>query len=89
MGFPIGLLPFLGGLKILGALTVLFVAREHLKVGAYAGFLFYGLGAMAAHLTCGDPLPAALPALLMVGLTLASYWLWATGARSPSVPNNN
>ena len=86
LGFPLALVPFLGVLKILGALTVLFIAREHLRVGAYAGFLFYSLGAVVIHLGSGDPVAAALPALVLVALTLGSYGLWlATQARPEGV----
>lgn len=84
LGFPVSLMPFLGVLKILGVLTVLFVPREHLRVGAYAGFFFYSLGAMAVHLGAGDPVAAALPALVLLVLTLASYGLWL--GRRPSQP---
>lgn len=76
LGFPVSLLPFLGALKILGALTILFVRHEHLRVGAYAGFVFYSLGAVAVHLGAGDPVAAALPAAGFLALTLASYGLW-------------
>lgn len=85
VGFPISLIPFLGGMKVLGALTILFVRNEHLRVGAYAGVLFYGLGAAAAHLTIGDPLPLALPALVfMAGINLASYYLWRRSLVKPA-----
>ena len=76
VGFPISLVPFTGAMKVLGALVILFVADIHLKIGAYAGMLFYGLGALYAHIAIGDPLTSSIPALIMVALTLASYLLW-------------
>lgn len=76
VGFPISLVPFTGVLKILGALVILFVSNIHLKIGAYAGMVFYGLGAFYAHIAIGDPFTASIPALIMIALTLTSYFLW-------------
>ena len=76
VGFPVSLIPFLGVLKIAGGLTLLFVKDVHLRVAAYAGVVFYGLGAMYAHVGINDPIATAIPALLMVIVTLASYFLW-------------
>ncbi|TGD82789.1 DoxX family protein [Hymenobacter wooponensis] len=84
LGFPVALVPFLGVLKILGVLTILLVPREHLRVGAYAGFLFYSLGAVAVHVGAHDPVAAALPALVLLLLTVASYWLWTKRLAQPT-----
>jgi hypothetical protein len=85
LGFPVSLVQFLGVLKILGVLTVLFVPHEHLRVGAYAGFLFYSLGAVAVHVGAHDPATAALPALILLLLTVASYWLWVLRRAQPAI----
>ena len=76
VGFPIWFVPFMGVLKILGALVLLFISDIHLKIGAYAGMLFYGLGAFYAHIAIGDPFTSSIAALVMIAFTLASYFLW-------------
>lgn len=76
VGFPVSMIPFLGILKILGVLTLLFVPNYDLRIGAYAGILFYSLGAITAHATIGDSVQATLPAVLMGVLCLSSYFLW-------------
>ena len=81
--FPIRLMPFLGVLKLLGIAVLLWGRRSDLTVGAYAGFFFYGLGALATHLTYGDPLQEGLGAVVIIIFVLASYFLWrrTRGAR--------
>ena len=76
VGFPLTILPFLGTMKILGAVVLLFSKSPVLKIAAYAGVIFYFMGAVAAHLTVGQPVAATLPALVTLGLAVGSYWLW-------------
>lgn len=76
VGFPVSLIPFNGAMKLLGTVVILFVGNIHLKIGAYAGMLFYGSGAFYAHIAIGDPIAASIPAFMMVAFTLASYFLW-------------
>jgi|GEM_PF-6828556 hypothetical protein len=76
IGFPLGILPFLGAIKIVGAVVLLFVANPVLKIAAYAGVIFYFLGAAAAHFSAGQPLAAAAAALVMLALAGASFLLW-------------
>jgi len=76
LGFPARMMPFLGAMKILGVLAILASYRHDLTVGAYAGVFFYGLGAAALHLTAGETIGQAFPALLVSVLALASYALW-------------
>ena len=76
IGFPLTILPFLGTLKILGGLVLLFVRHPVLKIATYAGAVFYFLGAVATHLTVGQPLSTAFPAFVMLMLAGASFGLW-------------
>lgn len=76
LGFPTTLMPFLGTLKILAVITILWGRRNDLTIGAYAGVFFYGVGAVALHLTSGDPLPAAGGGIFLTLLALTSYALW-------------
>ena len=85
LGFPVALMPFLGVLKILAALTILTGRRGDLTIGAYAGIFFYGLGAVMLHLAGGDALPMAGGGILLTLLSLSSYALWRrTRDRLPS-----
>ena len=83
IGYPMYVLPLFGVLKILGVLTILLVKNAHLKIGAYAGFLFYGLGAVYSHLAHGDALALAMPAIFIVVLVLSSYFSWLK--KSPAI----
>ncbi len=85
IGFPIYVLPFFGVLKILGVLTILFVDKIHLKVGAYAGFFFYGVGAVYSHLAHSDAFALALPAFFILLLVLSSYFSWLKKTSSPKI----
>jgi len=76
LGIPLYLMPLLGVLKILGAVTILLVKNQHLKIGAYAGILFYGLGIIYIHLAFGDPITSAFPGLLFIVFNLVSYFTW-------------
>ena len=89
LGFPIGLLPFLGILKILGVVTILLVRRGDVTVGAYAGMLFYGLGAIATHISVGDPASATLGGFLITALSLSSYFLWKRVSQLAPVRKHN
>ena len=53
-GFNLMLLPFFGILKILGAITILTPALKRLKEGAYAGFIFYFIGATYVNIIDGS-----------------------------------
>ncbi|WP_052732950.1 DoxX family protein [Hymenobacter terrenus] len=76
IGMPLGMLPFYGIIKIIGGIVLLAVANPVLKIGAYAGVIFYFLGAAAAHVTSGQPFAAVAPALVILTLAVASFLLW-------------
>ncbi len=77
VGFPLSLVPFLGALKIIGTIVLVFVANLHLKIATYAGMFFYSIGAVYSHVAIGDPTyPNTVAAILMLLLVTSSYLLW-------------
>jgi uncharacterized membrane protein YphA (DoxX/SURF4 family) len=80
LGYPVYLLTILGIWKLLGAVAVLAPKFPLVKEWAYAGFFFVTTGAIVSHLISGDPVTAILPALLLLVLTLVS-WYFRPAAR--------
>ena len=81
LGYPVYLLTILGVWKILGTVAVLVPKFPLLKEWAYAGFFFVMSGAICSHLAVGDGLVAILPALLLIVLTLVSWYFRPEGRR--------
>ncbi|MEZ4951630.1 MAG: DoxX family protein [Saprospiraceae bacterium] len=74
LGFPIYILPLLGVWKILGVLVILIPGYLLLKEWAYAGFFFTMTGALYAHIYSGSSLNEIFPAILLLVLTLLSWY---------------
>ncbi len=74
LGYPAYLLTILGTAKILGVVAVLIPKFPLLKEWAYAGFFFIMLGAICSHIAVGDSITAIFPALLLLLLTVASWY---------------
>lgn len=74
LGYPLYLMTILGIWKLLGVIVVLLPRFPLLKEWAYAGFFFAMSGAMISHLAIGEPLTKILPALLLLALTLVSWY---------------
>ena len=74
LGYPVYLLTILGVWKILGVIAVLIPKSPLLKEWAYAGFFFLTTGAAFSHLASGDSLITVLPALLLLILTVVSWY---------------
>ena len=74
LGYPIYLLILLGLWKILGTAAVLIPKFPLLKEWAYAGFFFIMSGAIFSHIAIGDPVSELFPALLLLILTLVSWY---------------
>lgn len=74
LGYPLYLATLLGAWKILGVVAVLIPGFPLLKEWAYAGFLFIMTGAMYSHTAAGDPVKELLPALLLLVLTVLSWY---------------
>ncbi|MEP6464699.1 MAG: DoxX family protein [Parafilimonas sp.] len=74
LDYPVYLLTILGLWKILGVATILIPKFPLLKEWAYAGFFFVMSGAIFSHITVGDSVTAILPALLLLVLTVLSWY---------------
>ena len=74
LGYPVYFLTILGIWKLLGAAAVLVPKSPLLKEWAYAGFFFTMSGAIFSHLAVGDPLKESFPSLLLLVLTVLSWY---------------
>ncbi|HUZ58085.1 MAG TPA: DoxX family protein [Hanamia sp.] len=74
LGYPIYLLTILGIWKILGVIAVLVPKFALLKEWAYAGFFFIMTGAMFSHIALGDSVNEIWPSLLLLILTVISWY---------------
>ena len=74
LGYPIYFLTILGIWKILGVVAVLIPKFPLLKEWAYAGFFFAMSGAVFSHIALGDSVNEIFPSLLLLILTLVSWY---------------
>jgi len=74
LGYPVYLLTILGVWKLLGVVGVLVPKYPLLKEWAYAGFFFAMTGAAISHIVMRDPLSQILPSLLLLTLTVVSWY---------------
>jgi uncharacterized membrane protein YphA (DoxX/SURF4 family) len=78
--YPVYFLTIIGVWKILGVVAVLVPKFPLLKEWAYAGFFFVMSGAIFSHIAIGDPISAIFPSLLLLILTVVS-WYFRPGNR--------
>ncbi|MBC9932974.1 DoxX family protein [Chitinophaga qingshengii] len=74
LGYPAYSLKILGVWKILGVIAVLAPRFPLLKEWAYAGFFFMMSGAFCSHLITGDTMKDTFPSLLLLVLTVISWY---------------
>jgi uncharacterized membrane protein YphA (DoxX/SURF4 family) len=74
LGYPSYMLVILGVSKILGVIAVLIPKFPRLKEWAYAGFFFTMSGAIISHIVLGDSIGEILPPLLLLILTVVSWY---------------
>jgi hypothetical protein len=74
LGYPVYFLTILGVWKILGVVAVLVPKFPLLKEWAYAGFFFAMSGAIFSHIAVGDPVKELIPSLLLLVLTVISWY---------------
>ena len=74
LGYPIYFLTILGVWKILGVAALFIPKTPLLKEWAYAGFFFLMSGAIFSHIAVGDPLKELFPSLLLLILTVVSWY---------------
>lgn len=82
LGYPMYLLIMIGVWKILGVIAVLIPKYPLLKEWAYAGFFFVMSGAIVSHLAVKDTASEIFPALLLLVLTIIS-WYFRPSDRKP------
>jgi uncharacterized membrane protein YphA (DoxX/SURF4 family) len=85
LGYPAYFLIILGIWKLLGAIVILIPRCPLLKEWAYAGFFFAMSGAVFSHLASESPLTEILPALLLLTLTVIS-WFFRPEERRVMIP---
>ncbi|GAB3696933.1 DoxX family protein [Spirosoma flavus] len=73
-GYPAYLLTLLGVCKIMGVVALLVPKFPLVKEWAYAGFFFMMSGAIFSHFASRDEISSIIPALLLLVLTLASWY---------------
>ena len=78
LGYPVYLMTLLGVWKILGMVVILIPKYPLLKEWAYAGFFFTMSGAAWSHIAAGDAMKEIFPSLLLLVLTLVSYYFRPT-----------
>lgn len=74
LGYPVYFLTILGTWKLLGVIAVLLPGLPLLKEWAYAGFFFLMSGAVFSHFALKDPWIEFLPSLLLLALTVSSWY---------------
>ncbi len=74
LGYPVYFLTIIGLWKILGVIAVLIPKSPILKEWAYAGFFFAMSGAIFSHIAAGNPIKDMLPSLLLLVLTMVSWY---------------
>jgi hypothetical protein len=74
LGYPLYVLTIIGTWKLLGVVAVLIPKFPLVKEWTYAGFFFAMSGAIYSHLAAGSPVTAIFPPLLLLTLTVASWY---------------
>jgi uncharacterized membrane protein YphA (DoxX/SURF4 family) len=74
LGYPVYLLTLLGVWKMLGTVAVLVPKFPLVKEWAYAGFFFAMSGAIVSHLANGDEAMELFGPVLLLVLTVVSWY---------------
>src|SRR5215831_6163366 len=85
LGYPAYVLTILGVWKILGVVAVLIPRFPLLKEWAYAGFFFAMSGALFSHIAVGDPVKELVPSLLLLTLSVVSWYLRPANRKIPAI----
>ncbi|WP_175621930.1 DoxX family protein [Chryseobacterium schmidteae] len=72
--YPLYILSILGVWKILGVIAILIPKFPLLKEWAYAGFFFAMSGAVISHFAVGQSFKEAIPALILLIVTILSWY---------------
>lgn len=82
LGYPLYLLVILGIVKLPAAVVLVAPRVPLLKEWAYAGIFFVYMGAVASHVAVGDRADQVVPAIVLAGLTVASWALRPASRRT-------
>ncbi|REC51016.1 DoxX family protein [Chryseobacterium piscium] len=85
--YPLYVLSILGVWKILGVIAILIPKFPLLKEWAYVGFFFAMSGAAISHFAVGQSFIEALPALILLAVTVLS-WYFRPSDRKIITKNN-
>jgi hypothetical protein len=85
LGYPVYLLTILGVWKLLGVVAVLIPKFPIVKEWAYAGFFFTMSGAVFSHLAIGDEAKELFGPVLLIILTVVSWYFRPAERRVISV----
>jgi uncharacterized membrane protein YphA (DoxX/SURF4 family) len=89
LGYPVYFLTILGVWKILGVVALLIPKFPLLKEWAYAGFFFAMSGALFSHIASGDSVTENVPALVLLILTVISWYFRPVDRKIISVNQNS
>ena len=89
LGYPMYFLTILGIWKILGVVAVLIPKFPLLKEWAYAGFFFAMSGAVFSHIASGNSMSEIFPPLLLLILTVVSWYFRPSNRKIVSVNQLN
>jgi len=85
LGYPLYFLTIIGVWKMLGVAAVLIPKVPLVKEWAYAGFFFAMSGAVVSHFAVGDGAKEFFGPLLLLILTVISWYLRSLDRKSSSV----
>lgn len=86
LGYPRYLLTLLAVCKFSGVVAILIPRFALLKEWAYAGFFFLMAGAIYSHVAARDAVSEIFPALLLLILTIVSWYFTPPGRKVIAVP---
>lgn len=86
LGYPLYMLSILGTWKLLGVIAILIPRFPLVKEWAYAGFFFAMSGAFISHLVVGQAFVEAVPSLILLIVTVLSWYLRPTERKITSQP---
>jgi len=88
LGYPLYVLTILGVWKMLGVVGLLIPKFPLVKEWTYAGFFFIMTGAIFSHLAMSDPIVETFPGLLLLVLTVLSWYFRPADRKIISVNNH-
>jgi hypothetical protein len=89
LGYPHYFLTILGIWKLLGVVALLIPRFPILKEWAYAGFFFAMSGAVFSHIAFGNPIGETGPSLLLLALTIISWYFRPADRKIVVLSTNN